>query len=105
MEISNDKIGQVFLDLAPYLKFYSTYANDFKQATNLVEEQLAKNKPFRLFMERQESRPEVCKKLNALLITPVQRIPRYKLLLDDIIKNTPRYHPDKVQMGEKSIKP
>ena len=96
MEISNDKIGQVFLDLAPYLKFYSTYANDFKQATNLVEEQLAKNKPFRLFMERQESRPEVCKKLNALLITPVQRIPRYKLLLDDIIKNTPRYHPDKV---------
>ena len=86
MEISTDKIGQVFLDLAPYLKFYSTYANDFKTATNLVEEQLNKNKPFRQFMERQESRPEVCKKLNALLITPVQRIPRYKLLLDDIIK-------------------
>ena len=33
--------------------------------------------------------------MNALLITPVQRIPRYKLLLDDIIKNTPRFHPDK----------
>ena len=100
MEISTDKIGQVFLDLAPYLKFYSTYANDFKTATNLVEEQLNKNKPFRQFMERQESRPEVCKKLNALLITPVQRIPRYKLLLDDIIKNTPRYHPDKDNLME-----
>ena len=100
MEISTDKIGQVFLDLAPYLKFYSTYANDFKTATNLVEDQLNKNKPFRQFMERQESRPEVCKKLNALLITPVQRIPRYKLLLDDIIKNTPRYHPDKDNLME-----
>lgn len=100
METSTDKIGKVFLDLAPYLKFYSTYANDFKQATNLVEDQLLKNKPFRNFMERQESRPEVSKKLNALLITPVQRIPRYKLLLDDIIKNTPRYHPDKENLME-----
>jgi len=100
METSTDKIGKVFLDLAPYLKFYSTYANDFKTATRLVEEQLVKNKPFRVFMERQESRPEVCKKLNALLITPVQRIPRYKLLLDDIIKNTPRYHPDKENLLE-----
>ena len=34
------------------------------------------------------------------LITPVQRIPRYKLLLDDIIKNTPRYHPDKENLLE-----
>ena len=100
METSTDKIGKVFLDLAPYLKFYSTYANDFKQATNLVEDQLLKNKPFRNFMERQESRPEVSKKLNALLITPVQRIPRYKLLLDDMIKNTPRYHPDKENLME-----
>jgi len=100
METSTDKIGKVFLDLAPYLKFYSTYANDFKTATNLVEDQLVKNKPFRTFMERQESRPEVCKKLNALLIAPIQRIPRYKLLLDDIIKNTPRYHPDKENLME-----
>ena len=43
METSTNKIGKVFLDLAPYLKFYSTYANDFKQATQLVEEQLLKN--------------------------------------------------------------
>lgn len=95
MEMSTENIGKVFLDLAPYLKFYSTYANDFRAATQLVEEQLERNKAFKTFMERQESRPEVQKKLNALLITPVQRIPRYKLLLDDIIKNTPRFHQDK----------
>jgi hypothetical protein len=29
-------------------------------------------------LANQESRPEVQKKLNSLLITPVQRIPRYK---------------------------
>merc|ERR1719445_358239 len=100
MEVSTNQIGKVFLDLAPYLKFYSTYANDFKKATELVEEQMEKNKPFKTLLARQESRPEVCKKLNALLIAPIQRIPRYKLLLDDIIKNTPRYHPDKENLLE-----
>ena len=94
MEVSIDKIGKVFLDLAPYLKFYSTYANDFCDASKLVEEYTEKSKAFRTLLANQESRPEVQKKLNSLLITPVQRIPRYKLLLDDIIKATPRFHPD-----------
>lgn len=30
----------------------------------------------------------------AFLITPVQRIPRYKLLLQDFLKHTPDAHPD-----------
>lgn len=56
MEMSTENIGKVFLDLAPYLKFYSTYANDFRAATQFVEEQLERNKAFKTFMERQESR-------------------------------------------------
>ena len=32
------------------------------------------------------------------LITPVQRIPRYILLLKDIIKKTPEDHPDYPQL-------
>jgi len=94
IEESSDHIGKVFQELAPYLKFYSTYANDFEEATKLVEEWRVKDKDFRSLLDNQESRPEVQMRLNSLLITPVQRIPRYKLLLDDIIKNTPRFHPD-----------
>jgi len=100
MEHSTEQIGKVFLELAPYLKFYSTYANDFEKATKLVEEWMEKHKGFRALLANQESRPEVQRKLNALLITPVQRIPRYKLLLDDIIKNTPRFHPDRSNLEE-----
>lgn len=100
MEASTDVIGKVFLELAPYLKFYSTYANDFEKATKLVEDWTEKHKAFRALLANQESRPEVQKKLNSLLITPVQRIPRYKLLLDDVIKNTPRFHPDKNNLEE-----
>ena len=32
--------------------------------------------------------------LTAFLMTPVQRIPRYKMLLEDLFKNTPSTHPD-----------
>ncbi len=51
MEASTDVIGKVFLELAPYLKFYSTYANDFEKATKLVEEWTEKHKvgPFLYF--------------------------------------------------------
>ena len=44
MEQSTEQIGKVFLELAPYLKFYSTYANDFEKATKLVEEWTEKHK-------------------------------------------------------------
>ena len=30
LEESSDRIGKVFTQLAPYLKFYSTYAQDFE---------------------------------------------------------------------------
>jgi hypothetical protein len=32
--------------------------------------------------------------LASLLITPIQRVPRYKMFLDEIRKNTPPNHPD-----------
>lgn len=40
------------------------------------------------FVEQQESRPEVQSKLSALLIAPIQRIPRYRLLLKQILDYT-----------------
>ena len=100
LEKSSDRIGRVFLELAPYLKFYSTYAQDFEAAARTVETLAANNKAFRNFMTAQETRPEVQLKLNALLITPVQRIPRYKLLLEDVVKNTPERHEDAANLKD-----
>jgi hypothetical protein len=44
--------------------------------------------PFRNFLEQNESRPEVQTKLNSLLITPIQRVPRYRLLLQQVLLYT-----------------
>ncbi|GAB1601612.1 rho guanine nucleotide exchange factor 39-like [Argonauta hians] len=39
-------------------------------------------------------------KFNALLITPVQRVPRYKLLLEDLLEHTPTSHYDYYDLQE-----
>eukprot|EP00096_Caligus_rogercresseyi_P008821 TRINITY_DN2857_c0_g1_i2.p2 TRINITY_DN2857_c0_g1~~TRINITY_DN2857_c0_g1_i2.p2 ORF type:complete len:582 (-),score=238.73 TRINITY_DN2857_c0_g1_i2:2130-3875(-) len=99
LESSKDRIGLVFLELAPYLKFYSTYANDFASNVKLVERLTEENKEFRRVLHSRESRPEALGlKLNSLLITPIQRIPRYKLLLEDLLKNTSPNHPDRTDL-------
>lgn len=61
--------------------------------------ELDKKGPFAQFLINAKTRPE-CMGLDflALLITPVQRILRYKLLLEDLIKHTPNDHPDHVDL-------
>ncbi|XP_059166523.1 rho guanine nucleotide exchange factor 39-like [Physella acuta] len=94
-------IGQAFTQLAPFLKLYSTYANNHQQALNTLHEWQIKSQEFSSFIARQEDRPEVKGlKLNALLITPVQRIPRYKMLLEELLKNTPDEHHDYQKISE-----
>lgn len=46
------------------------------------------NPNFAKFIQTQETRPEVQSKLSALLITPIQRVPRYKLLLKQLCELT-----------------
>ena len=39
-------------------------------------------------MSQQERLPHICRKLEALLIVPIQRVPRYRLLLSELISYT-----------------
>ncbi|CAL1543406.1 unnamed protein product [Lymnaea stagnalis] len=97
-------VGQAFSQLAPFLKLYSTYANNHQYALNTLQVS-AKSPDFTAFIARQEDRPEVMGlKLNALLITPVQRIPRYKMLLEELLKNTPNQHHDYISLSEAAEK-
>lgn len=94
-------IGSAFIKLGPYLKLYSAYAKNFQHAASALQDCEQKNRQFRLFKEKQESRPEVKGlKLNALLITPIQRIPRYKLLLEELKQNTKPNQDDYTSLTE-----
>ncbi|CAH3158863.1 unnamed protein product [Porites lobata] len=97
-------LGDAFLALAPFIKLYSTYANNFAKAQSELQEWEKKNNEFATFKKAQETRAE-CKGLNlgALLITPVQRVPRYKLLLESLLNKTPRDHPDFDKLQEATV--
>lgn len=97
-------LGDAFLALAPFIKLYSTYANNFSKAQAELLEWEKKSSEFATFKKAQEMRIE-CKGLNlgALLITPVQRVPRYKLLLESLLNKTPRDHPDFEKLQDATV--
>ncbi|KAK6639154.1 hypothetical protein RUM43_007424 [Polyplax serrata] len=84
----NGNVGAAFTQLAPYLKLYSVYAYDYKQAFQMLQELLKSNKELREFISIREKLPEVSTSFQSLLIVPIQRIPRYKLLLQEVLNHT-----------------
>ena len=67
LETAEDRIGPVFLQLAPYLKFYSTYASDFERGAQLVEKWNNKSKAFRSFLSPSKVTLTVISYLNGFL--------------------------------------
>ncbi|TPX30256.1 hypothetical protein SmJEL517_g06146 [Synchytrium microbalum] len=96
---STGRLGDIFLDTIPYLKMYSVYIQNFNGALSLIEDQSKKNPKLSAFLH-EESMKKAYKGLpiQAYLMTPVQRIPRYKLLLQDLLKYTPVNHIDRTDL-------
>eukprot|EP01080_Neovahlkampfia_damariscottae_P003202 gene3202-5518_t len=87
------KIGKTFVEFAPYLKVYPEYINNYDDTIGLLNELQATKKGFDKFLREQIQLPECGNlPLESFLIKPIQRIPRYKLLLRDLVKETPEHH-------------
>ncbi|XP_016969419.2 guanine nucleotide exchange factor DBS [Drosophila rhopaloa] len=88
LEANMENVAHAFLKMAPFFKLYSVYAFDYRGALFIIQDLISKNPVFRKFLEQTESRPEVQRKLNSLMIVPIQRVPRYKLLLEQVLLYT-----------------
>uniref|UniRef100_A0A336M426 CSON008359 protein n=1 Tax=Culicoides sonorensis TaxID=179676 RepID=A0A336M426_CULSO len=88
LETDLNNVSKAFLKLAPFFKLYSVYAFDYKNSLLVLQDETIKNPIFKQFLDETETRPEVQMKLNSLLITPIQRVPRYKLLLQQVLQYT-----------------
>eukprot|EP01104_Vermistella_antarctica_P018806 TRINITY_DN7112_c0_g1_i1.p1 TRINITY_DN7112_c0_g1~~TRINITY_DN7112_c0_g1_i1.p1 ORF type:complete len:957 (+),score=273.78 TRINITY_DN7112_c0_g1_i1:97-2967(+) len=95
-------IGDVFLGVIPYFKMYKEYFSNYDAAMAEIE-RASKRKEVREFLKFCESKAEG-HKLPYLLIGPVQRVPRYGLLLRELIKKTDESHPDYGQLAEAHLK-
>lgn len=84
-------IGDTIFKMTPFLKTYKNYTARYSEALNALKE-CEKNVKFQSICYKCTV---ICRfDLGALLIQPVQRIPRYNLLLADLLKNTHEAHPD-----------
>lgn len=101
---ATDLIGDILVPIAPFLKMYSLYVKNFSSALARIESERKSNGSFDKFLKDTER--STWGKSNqdgfgfglgfqAHLLTIVQRIPRYKLLVGDLLKATPESHRDR----------
>jgi hypothetical protein len=86
------KIAQLMIDFSKEFPKYERFVLNFGKATNHIREMKKTNEKFKNFLlgQRQEVMAKTNQRhndLNSILITPVQRLPRYRLLLQDLLRN------------------
>eukprot|EP00029_Vermamoeba_vermiformis_P006524 TRINITY_DN2581_c0_g1_i1.p1 TRINITY_DN2581_c0_g1~~TRINITY_DN2581_c0_g1_i1.p1 ORF type:complete len:524 (-),score=114.43 TRINITY_DN2581_c0_g1_i1:11-1582(-) len=100
---NSQKIGDVFLKMASFFKMYSVYCHDYEKSVVLIKQKTKENPQFVQFLETTSSvlddhmtmtKDRADFSLSSFLIMPIQRVPRYILLLRELLKYTWPTHPD-----------
>eukprot|EP01111_Echinosteliopsis_oligospora_P009098 TRINITY_DN2607_c0_g1_i2.p1 TRINITY_DN2607_c0_g1~~TRINITY_DN2607_c0_g1_i2.p1 ORF type:complete len:485 (-),score=88.69 TRINITY_DN2607_c0_g1_i2:46-1500(-) len=90
------KIGRLMANHMNTMKgAYVTYILDYPEIISSLTSVIKKNNLFTQYISkiRQEDKYRTLD-LPSIFIQPIQRLPRYELLLKDLIKHTPKTHPD-----------
>ncbi|XP_062924172.1 FYVE, RhoGEF and PH domain-containing protein 3-like isoform X1 [Mobula hypostoma] len=99
----NPRIGDILQKLAPFLKMYGEYVKNFDRAMDLVNSWMQRSSQFKSIIQDIQKQ-DVCGNLTLQhhMLEPVQRIPRYELLLKDYLKKLPEDSVDRKD-AEKSL--
>eukprot|EP01132_Coremiostelium_polycephalum_P002514 gene2514-3112_t len=85
-------IGDVFQQFTLYLKVYTQYVKEYSTSFEIINNYRKNNSKFESYVTDKEYADQ--KTIGSYLILPIQRIPRYTLLLNDLVKNTWSDHLD-----------
>eukprot|EP01080_Neovahlkampfia_damariscottae_P010818 gene10818-3436_t len=87
--------GESFKKISPLLRLYTVYINGYPKSNEALKI-MTKDDTFSIFLTNIRKNDSQFKgfDLSTLLITPIQRLPRYGLLLEQLVKNTPEFHYD-----------
>ncbi|XP_051895401.1 rho guanine nucleotide exchange factor 10-like protein isoform X3 [Pristis pectinata] len=96
-----EKIGDLFVasfSKSMVLDVYSDYVNNFTNAMALIKKACLTKPAFLEFLKRKQASNSDRITLYGLMVKPIQRFPQFILLLQDMLKNTPRGHPDRLSL-------
>ncbi|CAN8006826.1 unnamed protein product, partial [Ixodes hexagonus] len=94
---ARQKVGDIFVEAftkQPVIDTYTAFINNWKSAKEAIKMASQAKPSFAKFLEHTSREHKGKLALDALLIMPVQRIPRYELLIKELIKHTQHDHPD-----------
>lgn len=81
--------------ITPYFKMYISYYSSFEDSMIALDKVVSKRPRIKELLKDIQARPNTNGlDLKALLIMPIQRIPRYRLLVKGLVGATPEGHPD-----------
>lgn len=113
--VGTQNIGAVFCKFSNFFRIYIDYCNNYDDGSRFLQESERTTKQmitplgtssnisitkqsarkFQNFLRLAKNHPQHTQlNLSSFLILPVQRLPRYKLLMLQVLENTPRSHPD-----------
>ncbi|XP_044068728.1 rho guanine nucleotide exchange factor 10-like protein isoform X2 [Siniperca chuatsi] len=97
----SEKIGDLFVasfSKSMVLNVYSDYINNFTHAMTLIKKACMSKPAFLDFLKKKQASSPDRITLYGLMVKPIQRFPQFILLLQDMLKNTPKSHPDRLPL-------
>ncbi|XP_066546532.1 rho guanine nucleotide exchange factor 10-like protein isoform X2 [Amia ocellicauda] len=98
---ATEKIGDLFVasfSKSMVVDVYSDYVNNFTNAMALIKKACISKPAFLEFLKKKQASSVDRITLYGLMVKPIQRFPQFILLLQDMLKNTPRGHPDRLPL-------
>nr|XP_055205685.1 rho guanine nucleotide exchange factor 10 isoform X19 [Gorilla gorilla gorilla] len=80
------------------LDAYSEYVNNFSTAVAVLKKTCATKPAFLEFLKQEQEASPDRTTLYSLMMKPIQRFPQFILLLQDMLKNTSKGHPDRLPL-------
>eukprot|EP01029_Cantina_marsupialis_P000177 TRINITY_DN10168_c0_g1_i1.p1 TRINITY_DN10168_c0_g1~~TRINITY_DN10168_c0_g1_i1.p1 ORF type:complete len:1379 (-),score=454.82 TRINITY_DN10168_c0_g1_i1:77-3745(-) len=94
IEEKDKRIGDLFLKYGPLFNLYGQYASQHDVALAIIAEFKEKKEFNNMWANFQLDSRVGQQTINGFLIMPCQRVPRYRMLLEEIVKLTPEYFVD-----------
>ncbi|XP_062373808.1 FYVE, RhoGEF and PH domain-containing protein 4 isoform X2 [Sardina pilchardus] len=100
---STPRIGDILQQHAPFLRMYAEYVKNFDSAMELLKQWTERSAAFRAVLQEVQGLQE-CGSLTLQhhMLEPVQRVPRYEMLVKDYLKKLPEDDSDR-RDAEKSL--
>ncbi len=98
---AEEKIGDVFVasfSKAVVLEIYSDFINNFSQAMDCAKQEAKRKSAMADFLKVKQITAHDRVSFFGLMVKPVQRFPQFILLLQDLLKETPPGHPDRMAL-------